>query len=243
MVNPGTYVLDSNLNLSGTIPGGSLGVAVDPSGTVGYQVGGSRIDVLNLSNFSKTDSLDIGDTTDTGSPFGFGSGVGRMAISRDGAILAVIADHGFSIIQTKITSSVPLAALVARAHIKLRDGTKPDSFKVDGSFSLDGDSNGIDLHAENVTLQVGSVVITIPAGSFTQSRHHFKFEGTANGVTIRFSIRRLSRSHYRFAAHGEGADLTGTSIPMTVGLIIGDDRGGTKLTEGEAEFNSNSQGR
>jgi len=106
LVSPGTYVLDSDLSLSGTIPGGQWGVAVDPAGTIGYRVsptdfdvGTSTIDVLNLSRFLKTGTLDMGTTVAAGSPPVMG-GVGRMAISRDGALLAVITDGGFSLVQT-----------------------------------------------------------------------------------------------------------------------------------------------
>jgi len=104
LVNPGTYVLDASLNLSGTIPGGGFGVAVDPTGAIGYQVGQARIDVLDLKTLTSTDSLEVGDTLQNAN--GFAHGPGELAISRDGTILAVITDHGFSLVQK-----------IGRAHV------------------------------------------------------------------------------------------------------------------------------
>ncbi len=99
LVNPGTYVLDSDLNLSGTIFGGGFGVALEGSGTIGYRVVASGIDILDPVSFLTIGSLDLGDTVATASPFNR-IGVGRMAISADGSLLAVITDHGVSVVQT-----------------------------------------------------------------------------------------------------------------------------------------------
>jgi YVTN family beta-propeller protein len=234
LVNPGTYVLDANLNLAGTIPGGSFGVAVDPAGAIGYQVGPARIDVLKLANFTKTDSLDVGDTLVNASAFG--SRVGELAISRDGGILAVITDHGFSIVRTKVSRFVSFAAISAEAHLRLREEPKSDSFRVEGIFTLDGSSNGIDPLSENATLQVGSVTLSIPAGTLQASGHEFKFAGIIDGVAVKISLHARSNNRYHFVAHGDGVDLSGTSIPLNVSWVIGDDRGSVKLNKGEAEL-------
>jgi hypothetical protein len=110
LVSPGTYVLDIldlGIRLGGTIAGGSFGVAADPGGTIGYRVGPldfggpgtSTIDVLDLHLFQQTGTLDMGTTVGSGSGF-VTAGVGRMAISRDGSLLAVITDNGISLVQT-----------------------------------------------------------------------------------------------------------------------------------------------
>jgi hypothetical protein len=96
IVSTGTYVLDSTLSLLGTIPGGDFGVAVDPTGAIGYRVGPPDIDVLDLITFTETGTLAIGDTVARAGSFRHG--VGSMTISRDGGILAVITDHGFSVV-------------------------------------------------------------------------------------------------------------------------------------------------
>jgi hypothetical protein len=102
LVNPGTYVLDSALNLSGTISGGGFGVTARPSFPVGYRVVSDGIEVLDLSRILKTGSLSLGDTV-WGSAFY--NGVGRMAISADGTLLAVITDHGLSLVG--VTQEIP----------------------------------------------------------------------------------------------------------------------------------------
>jgi hypothetical protein len=95
LVNPGTYVLDSALNLQGTIPGGGLGVAVSPSAAVGYRVVSGGIEALDLTTLLPTGSLPLGDTVGGGA---FYNGIGRMAISAHGTLLAVITDHGLSLV-------------------------------------------------------------------------------------------------------------------------------------------------
>jgi len=227
------------LNLSGTVAGGSFGVAVDPAGSIGYSVGGSRIDVLNLSNFTKTDSLNIGDTIGNGNIF-VPQGVGRLSISKDGTILAVITDNGFAVVQTQSVRFVTFAIRISHARMKFHEEQGPghDSFRVAGDFTLDTHSNGIDPLTENVTLEIGSLALTIPGGSFTQTGPHFNFQGTIDGVAVSFSLRPHGPSRFRFNAEGDGADLSVTSVPLTVGLIIGDDRGSIKLNEGEAELRS-----
>ena len=132
LVNPGTYVLDTNLTLSGTVPGGGSGGAIDPAGAIGYQVNGAQIDVLDLADFSKTGSLTLGDTTSNAT--NFGTGVGRMAISRDGSLVAVITDHGVAVVKAQRlspTASIPtldkwalwllgLLVLIVGAHRRKR---------------------------------------------------------------------------------------------------------------------------
>jgi len=87
-------------------------------------------------HFTKTDSLAVGDTLAIADIFGT-SGVGRLAISRDGTLLAVITDNGFSLVKTGISRRVTFSALSAHAHIKLGRGkAKIDMFTVYGSFAL-----------------------------------------------------------------------------------------------------------
>jgi hypothetical protein len=75
-------------------------------------VGQSSIDVLDLRNFTKTDSLAIGDSVASGNTLGSGR-VGRLTISRDGTILGVITDNGFSVVQAQMFQSAPLVASAA----------------------------------------------------------------------------------------------------------------------------------
>ena len=97
LVDRGTYVLDAARNLLGTIPVGGLGVALSPSGTLGYRVVDAGIDILNLDTLLKTGSVSLGDTV-AGAFSLLDRGIGGMAISADGRLLAVITDHGFSLV-------------------------------------------------------------------------------------------------------------------------------------------------
>jgi hypothetical protein len=97
LISPSIKVLDSDLNVIGTISGTSFGVAVDPSGAVGYRVTLSGVDALDLSTFSKTGSLPLGDSVEYAIP-AWGWGSGQMTMSGDGTVLAVITDNGFSIV-------------------------------------------------------------------------------------------------------------------------------------------------
>jgi YVTN family beta-propeller protein len=119
LVTPGAFVLDAALNLSGTISlaAGWGGSAVDPAGTIGYRAVASRIDVLNLSTFLKTGELPLGDTLNQTASY---LTSGAMAISGDGRLLAVITDHGFSLVGTSppaITSVTPGSAQATSLNV------------------------------------------------------------------------------------------------------------------------------
>jgi len=171
LVNPGTYVLDSNLNVRGTIPAGPYGVAADPLGTVGYSVGQSELDVLDLTTLQKIGGLPLGDTVTDPRPY-LGL-AGRMAIGSDGQLVAVVTDHGFSIIQPGLVQSTPTPTpaptptptpdprlhdgrakkIGAATTVVLSDGT-PDVKEIHVQVRNDGD------HAESF----GVYVDVVPPG-------------------------------------------------------------------------------
>lgn len=96
------YVLDASLNVSGTVPSGttnSAGVSIDRAGNFGYRSSASGIEVLDTRTFLVTDRLDLVDTVDNARSLGK---VGFMDISADGRLLAVITDHGISIVRTNV---------------------------------------------------------------------------------------------------------------------------------------------
>ena len=98
-------------------------------------------------------------------------------------------------------------------------------------FTLGSNNNGIAPLTEAVTVQVGTFSTTIPAGSFTQNKGRFTFEGVINGVRLEAVLRSLTLGNdYEFKVEGKDADLTGTANPVTVGLTIGDDSGSTTVT-------------
>jgi hypothetical protein len=108
--------------LPATAEGQLLDVAVDPSGKVGYRssapigAGGTNtVDVLDLQHVLVTGSLPLGDTI--GSTLPMGLGAGHMAISGDGSLVAVITDHGVSLVQPNPVSFVPFTQFGSSVHL------------------------------------------------------------------------------------------------------------------------------
>lgn len=141
--------------------------------------------------------------------------------------------------------SVPFAAFDAKVEIELGPLVNDDAFEVKAIFTLGAGSNGIDPLTEDVSFQVGTFSTTIPAGSFhfkpaKPGKHgkpgkpaRFTFEGVINGVAVEVKITPLGANSFEFKTEGQGADLTGTANPVTLGLTIGDDGGSVMVT---AEF-------
>ena len=81
-----------------------------------------------------------------------------------------------------------------------------------------------------VTLQVGTLTVKIPPGSF---RKHgdglFTFHGVVDGVRLEALIRPTGTLRYAFHAEAHGADLTGTKNPVPIILTIDDDSGTTSV--------------
>ena len=101
-------------------------------------------------------------------------------------------------------------------------------FDLKESFTLGANSNGINPLTEDVTLQIGTFSVTIPAGSFKQIPHgRFAFEGVINGVNLEVQIVPLGNKIFTFKAEGTGADFTGLTNPVTVVLTIGTNTGST----------------
>ena len=132
LVGPSGLVLDENFNQEGQIADSrSKGVAVTPDSDIGYQVAGSVIEILDLKAFLKTGTIEIGDTTSNAN--------GRLAISGDGSLLAVITDNGFSLVRAKGEPIIPNRQFVAfssaqtqmQSFIRLFNGdTEESTFNV-----------------------------------------------------------------------------------------------------------------
>jgi hypothetical protein len=128
----------------------------------------------------------------------------------------------------------PFASFVAKVELKMGPMLSDDVFEVKATFELGEGSNGIDPLTEAVSVQVGSLLITIPAGSFESEKSgEFKFDGEIDGVVVEVVLRAKDEGSYRFKAEGKGADLTGSTIPLEVSLTVGDDSGGTTLFHAE----------
>ena len=223
-------------------------VAVDPAGKFAY--------VANLGD-NDVSAYSIGSngalTPVPGSPFATGTepisvavdpagkfayvvnfndqNVSAYSIGSTGALTPVPGSPpatGFGPFSVAITPLVPFATSFAKLEISSR------GFDLNESFTLGRNSNGINPVTENVTLQIGTFSVRIPAGSFKQNpNRRFAFEGGINGVSLETQIVPLGNNMFTFKAEGRGVDLTGLTNPVTVVLTIGNDSGSTSAV---AEF-------
>jgi len=155
------------------------------------------------------------------------NGVGRIVYSAPGA-------NGdfdlFAFTFTPPASAVPFASLSAKVDIRRGPAANDDRFDMKATFTLGASSNGINPLTEAVTLQIGPLSETIPAGSFTRDRHgRFRFTGVIDGVVLDVVIRPTSGGQFQFAVEGSGAELGTAANPVTIALQIGDDRGSTTV--------------
>lgn len=103
------------------------------------------------------------------------------------------------------------------------------------NFTLGQGSDGINPMTEPVTLRIANSAIanfttTIPAGSFRKGRTGaYAFAGRINNVLIEALIVPLGNNRFGFQAAAYGANLSGTTNPVTVGITIGNDNGTTSV--------------
>jgi hypothetical protein len=124
------------------------------------------------------------------------------------------------------TAHRPFAVFNANVDLDIEDG----EFEVMATFTLGAGNNGFDLTAETVRLQVtggtAAFSVTIPPGSFKKDRSgQFAFQGTADKVRLRSSIRPLRDGAFEFEIDGDRVNLNGVANPVTVSLTVGDDSG------------------
>lgn len=125
-------------------------------------------------------------------------------------------------------TGIVLANLVAfEALDLLLELDDDEELELEGEFTLSAASNGIDPAAEEVTLAVGSFSVTIPAGSFKAVGEAFVFEGVIGGGELELEIALRADGSYSFEAEAEDLDLVGLQDPVSVVLMIGDDRSET----------------
>jgi hypothetical protein len=147
--------------------------------------------------------------------------------------IAAIANAG----SAGMCKGVPFTGFTAQAALEFGPRDRDDSFKLTSAFSLGKDSNGIAPLNEEVSLQVGAFSTTIPAGSFGENgKGRFVFQGVINHVTLEVVIRSLGSGESKFTANAADVNLTGTGVPLTVKLAIGDDVGSASLAKGKAEY-------
>ena len=100
MVTRGAFLLDPSLSVTGTIASTqtaqSGGSALHPTMAVGYRAVDSKVEILDLDTYLKVGERALGASVSTAADFNV---IGRMDISDDGTVLAVITNTGFSVVR------------------------------------------------------------------------------------------------------------------------------------------------
>lgn len=158
---------------------------------------------------------------------------GTPAIVRFSNVVGHFSTWGVAMV-TSTPSTVAFAAFTPKVEIALNPPANDDAFEVKATFALGAGSNGIAPLTEDVSIQVGSFSITIPAGSFKSNKKGrkggLKFEGRIGGVALEAKITSRGANRFEFKVEGTGVDLTGTVNPVTVNLGIGNDVGSATTT-------------
>jgi alpha-tubulin suppressor-like RCC1 family protein len=141
------------------------------------------------------------------------------------------ADHSLAIVGG-VTPFTPFASAFAKLTIT---AGPPPGFDLKDSFTLGASSNGINPPTQDVTLQVGTYAVMLPAGSFHQVPNGaYVFSGVINGVSLAVQIAPVGLNNFDFKVAASGVNLTGLTNPIAVVLTIGNDSGTTSAT---ATFN------
>ena len=129
---------------------------------------------------------------------------------------------------TVIADGIPFSSFRGKLELDLDAG----SFDLNARFTL-GAGGGINPPNQPVSLTIGTYSVTIPAGSFVKHKPGYTFEGIINGVSLEVLIKFGSTpGSYRFLAEGKGANLKGTTSPVTSTLSIGNNMGSTRINAG-----------
>jgi probable HAF family extracellular repeat protein len=161
-----------------------------------------------------------------------------VAINDAGRILAIGQDPRTGAPSSYLLTplpTVPFARFRPITNIDLRPVQGKDWFDTFASFTLGVDTNGIAPLKEPVTIQIGTFSTTIPARAFKLINGDFVFKGRIDGVKLYARFHQIKGRNYEFWTYANCASLIGTSNPVRVGLVIGDDSGTATIT---AKFGS-----
>lgn len=220
----------------------ATGLAITPDGGSVYATDGSNaVSVIDTAtNAVQPDLITVGSE-----PF-------FLAITPDGAFayvtnlgdgtVSVINTATNTVIATVTVQSQPQGIAIANLSTPLAAFTVEDldigehQVRLDGDLTLGANTGGLDLAHEPLTLTVGTLSITIPAGSFKQvgGQHHFVFHGTnifhgtINGLRVDFDLKAEhgSSTSFDYSVQIRNVDLD-VPNPVTVTLKIGENSGTT----------------
>ncbi|HEY6352528.1 MAG TPA: YncE family protein [Candidatus Angelobacter sp.] len=236
-----TIIATSN-NATTTITGvpNATGLAITPDGASLYVTDGIQtVSVIDTATNAVQPSLVT-----------VGNGPLLLAITPDGASVYVtnLGDGTVSVIATATNTvpatitvgSQPQGIAIANLSTPLAAFTVEDldigehKVSLDGDLTLGANSGGLDLAHQPVTLTVGTLSFTIPAGSFKQvgGQHHFVchtsnvFRGTISGLKVDFDLKaeRGSSTAFDYSVTISHVDLD-VPDPVTVTMKIGENAG------------------
>jgi YVTN family beta-propeller protein len=239
-------VIDTATNAVTTISNvpGAADVLITP--------GGDTVYVTDIAANNKVSVIDAANNSVQPDLVTVGSGPQFMAVTPDSAFVyvtnfndnnvSIIATTGNTVSGTVAVGANPGGIAIASLSTALGAFTVEDldigehQVSLKGDFSLGAGSMGLDLAHTPLTLRVGTLSFTIPAGSFKQvgGQHHFVlhtnnvFRGTVNGLHVDFDIQAEhgSSTSFDYSATISHADLDAPS-PVSVTLQIGENSGST----------------
>jgi predicted outer membrane repeat protein len=175
--------------------------------TAGLQDNGGPTETIALQAGSPAiDAIPVADCTDQDEPIRYPVATDQRGYARP--------DEGESSCDIGAYESGAIGSGKLEIHIS------SGSFDLKSGIVLAG---AIDPLTQDVTLQVGSYSVTIPAGYFAEGgkKHAYVFEGTIGGVSLQVRILPLADGSYSLQAQGSGASLSGITNPVTVTLSVG----------------------
>ncbi|GIL19594.1 MAG: hypothetical protein DWB56_15645 [Candidatus Jettenia sp.] len=140
-----------------------------------------------------------------------------------------VADAFISKLNSDLSALITFNYFYSKAKMKLGPQANDDNFDMWSTFVLGDTSDGIDPLSDDIYLQVGTLSISIPSGSFKNNKNkHFKLKRIINGVALHLTIvPSLNKKSFEFKAEVKHANLTGTTDPIKMQFTIGNDGGST----------------
>lgn len=154
-----------------------------------------------------------------------------MVISNDGSLLAVITDHGVSLIQPNPATFVQFSRFDPSVFVNTSASPTKSWLRAYAHFAL-GNSSGLDLASDDLTLTVGSYVMTVPAGGFRNENGQYVYYTTGLSVIVRPS----DGGSYGLEVAANGVSLAGSALPIQATLTIGPNQGSATLSNTQAHF-------
>ncbi len=137
----------------------------------------------------------------------------------------------FELTGTGFAPSVPFSSFSSKLFVQT--GATPPKYGLEllSQLTLGPGASPLNPPAQAVSLQVGPYGVTVPAGSYTQTRFGtWNFDGTVDGVKLHSVIWLTGTKQYQFLADASGANLAGTKNPVPVMLMLGPNSGSANVT-------------